>query len=326
VRYFCSPNRRDSALFPIIAQLERAAGFARDDVASAKRDKLAALLSQSGKGIPELEAIFGDLLAVPASDGHPPLPNDPRERRDRILSALVHQLEDLARQRPVLVLFEDAHWSDSTSLDLLDRLTERIRKLRVLMIVTFRPEFEPVWAGQAQVTSVILNRLGQREALALAGGVAGGKSLPGEIRDRIIEHADGIPLCIEEMTRTLLEGTLLREEHGQYILSGPLPSLAIPSSLHDSLMARLDRLGPVKEVAQIGAAIGREFTYDILKGVTSRSDDRLGSELDQLVEAGLIFRRGGRSRRARLDHPRRPGIETDFRPSGRFLRVSEGPQ
>ena len=293
LRYFCSPNRRDSVLFPIIAQLERAAGFARDDVASAKRDKLAALLSQSGKGIPELEAAFGDLLAVPAGDRHPPLPNDPREKRERILSALVHQLEDLARQRPVLLLFEDAHWSDSTSLDLLDRFAERIRKLRVLMIVTFRPEFEPVWAGQAQVTSVILSRLGQRETLALAGGVAGGKSLPGEILDRIIEHTDGIPLCIEELTRALLESNFLREESGQFILSGPMPSLAIPSSLHDSLMARLDRLGPVKEVAQIGAAIGREFTYDILKAVTGRPDDRLRGELDQLVEAGLIFRRGG---------------------------------
>src|SRR5262249_3296837 len=156
--------------------------------------------------------------------------------------------EDLARQRPVLLLFEDAHWSDSTSLDLLERFAERIRKLPVLMVVTFRPEFESVWAGQAQVTSVILSRLGQREALALAGGVAGGRSLPGEILDQIIEHTDGIPLCIEELTRALLESNFLREEGGQFILSGPMPSLAIPSSLNDSLMARLDRLGPVKEV------------------------------------------------------------------------------
>lgn len=293
LRYFCSPNRRDSVLFPIISQLERAAGFARDDVPSAKSDKLAALLSQSGRGLPEVEAAFADLLALPASDRYPSLPDNPRERRERILSALVHQLEDLAHQRPVLLLFEDAHWSDSTTLDLLERFVERIRKLPVLMVMTFRPEFEPVWAGQAQVTSVILSRLGRRETLALAGGVAGGKSLPGEILDRIIEHTDGIPLCIEELTRALLESNFLREESGQFILSGPMPSLAVPSSLHDSLMARLDRLGPVKEVAQIGAAIGREFTYDILKAVTGRPDDRLGSELDQLVEAGLISSRRG---------------------------------
>ena len=148
---------------------------------------------------------------------------------------------------------------------LLDRVAERVRRLPVLMVVTFRPEFEPPWTGQAAVTSVTLSRLGQRETKALVGRVAGGKTLPVEILDRIIEHTDGIPLCIEELTKTLLEGTLLREEDGQYILSGPLPTLAIPSSLHDSLMARLDRLGPVKEVAQIGAAIGREFSYDIVK-------------------------------------------------------------
>lgn len=293
LRYFCSPNRRDSVLFPIIAQLERAAGFTRDDTPSEKCDKLAALLSQPGNGISDLEAAFVDLLALPASDRYPPLPSDPRERRERIFSALVRQLEDLSRQRPVLLLFEDAHWSDSTSLDLLDRFAERIRKLRVLMIVTFRPEFEPVWAGQAQVTSVMLNRLSQRETLALAGSVAGGKSLPDEILDRIIEHTDGIPLCIEELTRALLESDFLREESRQFILSGPMPSLAVPSSLHDSLMARLDRLGPVKEVTQVGAAIGREFTFDILKSVTSRPDDRLRAELDQLIEAGLIFSRGG---------------------------------
>jgi len=143
------------------------------------------------------------------------------------------------------------------------------------MIVTFRPEFEPPWTGQAQVTSLTLSRLGQRETKTLVGRVAGGKTLPVEILDRIIEHTDGIPLCIEELTRALLESNFLREERGQFILSGPMPSLAIPSSLHDSLMARLDRLGPVKEVTQIGAAIGREFTYDVLKAVIGRPDDRL---------------------------------------------------
>ena len=209
--------------------------------------------------------------------------------------ALVRQLESLAQRRPMLFLFEDAHWSDSTSLELLERLAERVRRLPVLVVVTFRPEFEPPWTGQAAVTSLTLSRLGQRATKALAGGVAGGKTLPAEILDRIIEHTDGIPLCIEELTKTLLEGTLLREADGQYVLSSPLPTLAIPSSLHDSLMARLDRLGTVKEVAQIGAAIGREFSYDTMKALAHRPDDRLRDELNQLVEAGLIFRRGGPS-------------------------------
>jgi class 3 adenylate cyclase/tetratricopeptide (TPR) repeat protein len=298
LRYFCSPHRRDSALFPIITQLERAAGFTRDDAPAAKLDKLETLLSQSDDSVQETVAVFADLLVVPADERYPPLPDDPRQKRERIFAMLVRQLEDLARHRPVLLLFEDAHWSDSTSLDLLDRIAEQIRRLPVLMVVTFRPDFEPPWIGQAQVTSVILSRLGRRETKALVGRVAGGKTLPVEILDRIIEHTDGIPLCIEELTKTLLEGKLLREDNGQYILSGPLPVLAIPSSLHDSLMARLDRLGPAKEVAQIGAAIGREFSYDIVRAVVHRSDDWLRDALNQLVEAGLIFCRGGSSQAA----------------------------
>jgi class 3 adenylate cyclase/tetratricopeptide (TPR) repeat protein len=295
LRYFCSPHRGDSALFPIIAWLERAAGFKLDDALAVKLDKLSALLSQSGDTDQETGAVFADLLSLPAGERFPPLPDDPRQKRERILVALVRQLESLAQRRPMLFLFEDAHWSDSTSLELLERLAERVRRLPVLLVVTFRPEFEAPWTGQAAVTSLTLSRLGQRATKALAGGVAGGKTLPAEILDRIIEHTDGIPLCIEELTKTLLEGTLLREADGQYLLSGPLPTLAIPSSLHDSLMARLDRLGTVKEVAQIGAAIGREFSYDTIRALAHRPDDRLRDELNQLVEAGLIFRRGGPS-------------------------------
>jgi len=293
LRYFCSPHRRDSALFPVIAQLERAAGFTRDEAPAAKLDKLAALVSQSGDYAKETEAVFADLLAIPADERYPPLSGDPRQRRERIFTALVRLLEELAQHRPVLFLFEDAHWIDSTTLELLDRVAERIRRLPVLMVITFRPDFDPPWTGQAQVTSMTLSRLGQRDTKALVGRVAGGKTLPAEILDQIIEHTDGIPLCIEELTRTLLEGTLLREENGRFILSGPLPALAIPSSLHDSLMARLDRLGPVKEVAQIGATIGREFSYDVIKSVARRSDNELQDALRQLVEAGLIFNRGG---------------------------------
>jgi class 3 adenylate cyclase/tetratricopeptide (TPR) repeat protein len=293
LRYFCSPHRRDSALYPIIIRLERAAGFTRDDDPASKLDKLAALLSRSGDSVQEAEAVIADLLAVPTGERYPPLPDDPRQKRERIFAALVRQLETLAEHRPVLFLFEDAHWIDSTSLELLDRIAERVRRLPMLMVVTFRPEFEPLWTGQAQVTSLTLSRLGKRDTKELVGRVAGGKTLPVEILDRIIEHTDGIPLCIEELTKSLLEGGLLREENGQYSLTSPLPALAIPSTLHDSLMARLDRLGPAKEVAQIGAAIGREFSYELVRAVVHRPDDRLRDELNQLVETGLIFRRGG---------------------------------
>ena len=164
----------------------------------------------------------------------------------------------------MLLVFEDAHWADQTSLELLDRAAERVPQLPVLMVITFRPEFEPPWTGQAQVTSLTLSRLGRRDTAALVERLTEGKVLPSEITDRIVERTDGIPLFIEELTKTLLEGGLLQEQDDRYVLTGSLPSFAIPPSLHDSLLARLDRLAPVKEVAQIGAAIGREFSYDLL--------------------------------------------------------------
>jgi class 3 adenylate cyclase/tetratricopeptide (TPR) repeat protein len=292
LRYFCSPHRRDSALFPIIARLERAAEFSRGDAAATKLDKLAALLSRSGDSTPETMAVFADLLGLPTEGRYPPAPTDPRQRRELTLAALVRQLEGLARHRPVLFVFEDAHWIDSTSLELLERVAERVRRLPVLMIVTYRPEFEPPWTGGAQVTSLTLSRLGRRESTTLIDRVAGGKALPAEILKSVVERTDGIPLFIEELTKTVLEGGLLKEEDGRYILAGPLTPLAIPSSLLDSLMARLDRLAPVKEVAQIGAAIGREFSYEVLEAVARRPDDQLRAALDQLVGAGLVFRRG----------------------------------
>ena len=291
-RYFCSLHHRDSTLHPFVAQLERVAGFARDDAPATRLDKLEALLAQSGGGAGETIGLIADLLSLPSENRYPPLPADPQWKREMTLSALLCQLELLAAQRPVIMIFEDAHWADSSSLELIDRTVERVAGLPVLLIITFRPEFAPPWVGQPHVSSLSLNRLDRREITAVVGGITGGKRLPADILDRIVERTDGIPLFIEELTRTLLEGGLLREEEHAYALAGPLPPLAIPSSLQDSLMARLDRLTPVKEVAQIGAAIGREFSYDLLAAVARRTDEQLRSALDQLTEAGLVFRRG----------------------------------
>ena len=234
--------------------------------------------------------MLGDLLGLPSEA---PLPSEPRQKRELVLSVLVGQLEGLAERQPVLLVLEDAHWIDSTSLELLERIAERVTRLSALMAVTFRPEFEPPWTGQAQVTALTMSRLGRRDASTLIRQLTGGKALPAEILDRIVERADGIPLFIEELTKTLLEGGVLREEEdGRYVFTGPAPSVAIPSSLQDSLMARLDRLAPVKEVAQVGAAIGREFSYELLAAVAHRTDNQLRDALDQLVAAGLLFRRG----------------------------------
>jgi predicted ATPase len=289
LRYFCSPHHRDSTLYPFIAQIERAAGFLREDAPAAKHDKIAALLSRSGDSAPATLAVLNDLLGLPTEE---PLPSDPRQKRELILAALVRQFEGLAQRQPTLLVFEDAHWIDSTSLELLERAAERVPRLSVLMVITFRPEFEAPWTGQAQVTALSLSRLGQRDTSTLIHQLTGGKALPPEILERIVERTDGIPLFIEELTKTLLEGGLLREEDGRYTLAGPVAPLAIPSSLQDSLMARLDRFAPVKEVAQIGAAIGREFSYDLLAAVARRSDNQLLDALDQLVSAGLVLRRG----------------------------------
>jgi class 3 adenylate cyclase/tetratricopeptide (TPR) repeat protein len=293
LRYFCSPYHRDSALYPFISQFEAAAGLARDDAPAAKLDKLATLLSRSGDHGPRTLSIFAELLGLPSEQA---LPADPRQKRELILDALIAQFEGLARRQPVLLVFEDAQWIDQTSLELLERAADRVPGLPVLMVITFRPEFEPPWTGQAQVTALTLSRLGQRDTTRLVERLTGGKQLPVEITERIVERTDGIPLFIEELTKSLLEGGLLREEDGRYVQSGPLRELAIPSSLHDSLMARLDRLAPVKEVAQISAAIGREFSYELLAAVAHWPDTQLRDALDQLIDAGLIFRRGAQPR------------------------------
>ena len=293
VRYFCSPHRGDSALYPVIAQLERAAGFEHDDLPAAKLRKVETLLRQSGEASDETLALIADLLSLPCEGRFPALPSDPQRKREMTLIALLKQLEGLAARRPVLMIFEDAHWANSTSLELLDRTIERADRLPVLVVVTFRQEFRAPWVGQAGVTPLALNRLARHHAATLIDGVTGGKALPLEILDRIVERTDGIPLFIEELTKNLLEGGLLHREASRYVLARPLPSLAIPASLQASLMARLDRLPPVaREVSQIGAAIGREFSYELLAAVAQRGNIDLIDALDQLVEAGLIFRTG----------------------------------
>jgi class 3 adenylate cyclase/tetratricopeptide (TPR) repeat protein len=292
LRYFCSPHHKDSTLYPFIAQIERAVGFERDDQLGSKLDKLEGLLGQSGVAGAEMAGLFADLLGLPTDGRYPPPPQEPHRKREATLAALLTQLDALAWQRPVLMVFEDAHWADSTSLELLDRTVERAACLRALLVVTFRPEFVPPWTGQAHVSSLSLSRRAPRETGALVSGITAGKELPPEILEQIVVRTDGIPLFIEELTKSLLEGALLREEADSYALTGPLPPLAIPSSLQDSLMARLDRLEPVKEVAQISAALGREFSYELLAAVARRTDDDLCGALGQLTAAGLIFPRG----------------------------------
>src|SRR5438270_5990462 len=231
-------------------------------------------------------------MSLPATERHA-LPNlSPQRKKERTLAALLRQLEGLARRQPVVMVFEDAHWIDPTSRELLDLTVERVRTLPVLLIVTFRPEFQPPWIGQPQVSMVTLNRLDRTDRTALVEEIAGGKVLPDGVVAQIAERTDGVPLFVEELTKSVLESGLLREDKDRYMLDGALPPLAIPTTLHDSLLARLDRLESVRLVAQIGAAIGREFSYELLRVVSRLPDDELKAALTRLVGSELVFQRG----------------------------------
>ena len=289
-RCFCSPQHTDSALYPIISQMERAAGFTRDDNTQGKLDKLDALLAKSFTP-PQDAALLADMLSLPNDGRYPTLELGAQQRRQKTLEALTAQMEALSRSNPILMIFEDVHWIDPTSLEVLGRLVDRLRMLGVLLIVTHRPEFEPPWIGRPYVTALTLNRFGEGEITAMIDRVTGNKALPENIRQEIIERTDGVPLFVEEMTKAVLEAESEGEAQ-RTTAAGPSPGLAVPASLHASLMARLDRLGPAKEVAQIGSVIGREFSHALLASVVSKPETELGSALDRLIAAGLLFRQG----------------------------------
>src|SRR3954453_20719167 len=277
LRYFCSPQHTDSAFYPIIGQMERAAGLAHDDKPQAKLDKLDAVLAQSSTSTQDA-ALFAEMLSLANDARYPALELTPQQRRQRTLEALTAQLAELSGQQPVLMIFDDAHWVDPTSLEVLGRTVDRIKTLPVLLIVTFRPEFTAPWVGQSHVTSVTLNRLGERDAAAIIARLVGNKAMPAGLLAEIVERTDGIPLFVEEMTKAVLEA----ESEGaarRTVAAVPSPAVAVPPSLHASLMARLDRLGHAKEVAQIGAAIGREFSHALLALVARKPEMELGSTL-----------------------------------------------
>jgi len=291
LRTFCSPQHTDSALHPTIGQIERAAGFARDDTLQAKLDKLDALLAQSSTSAQDA-ALFAEMLSLPNDGRYPTLELSPQQRRQKTLEALVAQVETLSRLDPVLMILEDVQWIDPTSLELFGRIVDRVPTLRALLIVTFRPEFEPPWIGRPYVIALTVNRLTERQVSAMIDRVVGSKLLPARIRRDIIERTDGIPLFVEEMTKAVLEA----ESEGdarQTAAAVSSSALAVPASLHASLMARLDRLGgPAREVAQIGAAIGREFSHSLLAAVVHKPEMHLTLALDRLISAGLVFRQG----------------------------------
>jgi class 3 adenylate cyclase len=292
LRYFCSPHHQDSALHPVIVQLERAAGFARDDGPEAKLDKLATLLGPVAE-IGDISLLV-ELLSLPVGDRFAPLELSPQRKKERTFAALLRQLEGLARTQPVPTIFEDLHWIDPTSREFLDLVLARIDHLPVLLVATFRPEFQPPWTGQPHVTVMSLNRLGRGDGAAMVERLAGNAAvLPPDVIAEIVERTDGVPLFVEELTKAVLESAAQGDRVAAVLATTSLAALSVPATLHASLIARLDRLGTVaREIAQIGAVLGREFAYELIEPVVQRPEKALQAGLDQLGDAGLLFCRG----------------------------------
>ena len=288
----CSPYHQTSPLHPVIEHLDRAAGFEHVDVPDVKLAKLEALLARSTERLDEAVPLIGAVLGVPLGERYALPDMTPQRQKQRTLEVLVDQLEGLAAGQPVLLTYEDVHWIDPTTQELLGLTIERSQRLPVLSIITFRPEFQPPWTGLPHVSTLSLTRLDRRDVAAMVEGMVGAGALPAEVSAQIVAKTDGVPLFVEELTKTVLESGLLTDAGDRYELSGPLPPLAIPSTLHDSLLARLDHLAPAKEVAQIGAVIGREFSHALLAAVANRAEPDLRAALGQLVASELVFRRG----------------------------------
>ena len=292
VRFFCSPHHQDSALYPAISQLERAAGFRREDTTEQRLTKLEELLAQATNEFGTVAPLFADLLSIPTGERYPALALTPQKRKEKTLQALAAQAEGLALQHPVLIVFEDVHWADPTTCELLDLLIDRVPKMRVLVLITYRPEFSPTWIGLAHVALMTLSRLPPRHRSEMITLMTGGKALPREITDQIVERTDGIPLFIEELTKTVIESGIVADAGGRYALAGPASIVEIPTSLHASLLARLDRLAPTREIAQIAATIGRSFSHELISVVAQMPLEKLDEGLEQLVRAELIFKHG----------------------------------
>jgi class 3 adenylate cyclase/predicted ATPase len=292
LRFFCSPLHTESALYPIISQMESAAGLLPGDSPQTKLDKLDAMLARTSTSV-ENATLFAEMLSLPNDGRYPVLELTAEQRRQRTLDAFTSQLLSFTRAGPALIIFEDAHWSDPTTLEALDRAVEQVVNLRALLIVTFRPEFDPPWIGRPHVTALTVNRLAQRQVELMIDNLAGSAVLPASTRQDIIKRSDGIPLFVEEMTKALLEvgGEAAPDDAVAAVRLAVRP---VPASLHASLNARLDRLGPAKEVAQVGAAIGRTFSHALLAAVVRQPEAELESAIDRLIAAGLLFHQGVR--------------------------------
>lgn len=292
LRYHCSPYYDNTPLRPIVSQIEHAAGFERDDNPGTKLVKLERFLNKSGPSANADFGLYASLLSIPGATRHADADMTPRRTKELTISALIRYFRTSSQSQPVLIVVEDAHWIDPTTLELLDRLIQELHSAAICIIVTARPEFVAPWADNPNATTIRLNRLSREQCSALLLNMTDGKILPAEIHEQIVSKTDGVPLFIEELTRTVIESGLMHDQGDRFAITGALPALAIPATLQDSLMARLDRLGPSREIAQIGAALGRSFPHQLMAAVAPISERALHAALQQLSAADLVYRRG----------------------------------
>src|SRR5262245_14518180 len=288
----CSPYYHNSALYPVIDHLQRFLQWQRDDAPEAKLDTLERALRTSRLPLEEVVPLFAALLSVPLPERYPPLNLTPQQQRQKTQEALVAWLLAEAEWQPVLAVWEDLHWADPSTLEVVGLVLDQVPTAWMLTLLTCRPEFRPPWSSQAPVTQVILNRLEHVQVETMLTHLTGGKALPAAVVQQVVTKTDGIPLFVEELVKMILESGLVREEADRYGLTGPLPPLALPSTLHDSLMARLDRLSAARDLAQLGAVLGREFAHDLLQAVSPLDEPTLQQGLAQLVDAELVYQRG----------------------------------
>jgi len=288
----CSPYHQNTALYPVIDHLQRFLEFRSEDSPQEKLIKLENTLERYDFSLQEVVPLFAPLLSLPLPDHYESPKLTPQRQKQKALEALIEWLFREAENQPVIRIVEDLHWIDPSTLEYLSLLVEQVPTAPILTLLTFRPDFIPPWTIRAHITQITLNRLSQKQARVMSERLSRGKTLPSEVVQQLVTKTDGVPLFVEELTKMVLESGLLKEQDGSYELAGPLPPLAIPSTLQDSLIARIDRLETVKELAQLGATLGREFTYELLQAVSSMDETTLQRELAKLVEAELLYQRG----------------------------------
>ena len=292
IEFRCSPYHQNSALYPVTEHLQRVLGVERDDSAQIKLGKLEQTLSHYRFPQADTLPLLAALLSLPHPEGIPPLTLSPEQQKEKTLQALVRWLCEEAERQAVYCTWEDLHWADPSTLELLDLYLDQVPTARMLALLTFRPEFMPPWGSRSYLSQLTLGRLGRAQVERIVENVTGGRTLPDEVVEQVVAKTDGVPLFVEELTKTVIELGFVRAVNSHYELTRPLSALAIPATLHDSLMARLDRLAEAKAVAQLGATLGREFSYELLQAVSSVDEATLQHGLAQLVDAELVYQRG----------------------------------